>query len=117
MQAQTASSNGSDAIEITLNSGVDTSACMMILNVGVGEQSIEKSGMNLYPNPNKGIFTLEVDHIPLENSSVLIYDLSGLVVKELSLTQVQQNVDVSDLADGVYFVRWERQTMKMILNQ
>ena len=61
----------------------------------------------LYPNPNSGIFHLTLENVQKMNSkSVLnIYNLVGNIIYEKSLTELMNELDVTFLAKGIYFVQ------------
>ena len=65
---------------------------------GVGIDDVESSNIALYPNPARTTVTIS----GLESgSTVTVVDLNGRVV----LTSTDATLDVSDLAQGAYFVR------------
>jgi hypothetical protein len=71
LQSFTPTLNGLYAVAINLNGCIDTSACIQINNVSIEE--IDGATIKLYPNPNKGSFTLdlgkaEADEIRIINS-------------------------------------------------
>ncbi len=53
----------------------------------------------LYPNPTRGIILFNDEK--LMNTCFIVYNTSGQIVKRL---QNQHYVDISDMADGVYFI-------------
>lgn len=75
----------------------------------------------LYPSPTKGILTIEFDNL-LGNSSIKIYSLQGKEVYT-NKQQIQNNttqIDVSNLSQGVYFIRLENEnqfTIKKFLKE
>jgi outer membrane protein assembly factor BamB len=81
----------------------DNAACPKF--VGIEEQSQNES-FNLYPNPTNGHVT--IDYFIPENATsnqLTFYDASGKKVQTFTLTgegQVQQNLDCSAFASGVY---------------
>lgn len=58
--------------------------------------------VNLYPNPNKGEFTIEVEE--LESASVIVSDASGKIVVQQELFERINNIDISQFGFGVYIV-------------
>src|SRR5690606_38357929 len=58
-QSFTATNNGSYAVEITQNNCIDTSACYTITTLGVLENTF-KNGLTVYPNPTRGIVTIDL---------------------------------------------------------
>ena len=86
------------------------------------EQFLQLSNsLNLYPNPSNGQFTLEFDDASNLPDRVLMYDLNGRVVRELSSSvNTINSFDVSDLSKGTYFVQivqGEKVAMKKLIVQ
>ncbi len=90
--------NGNYAVQVDLNGCMDTSACVAITTIGLDE--IDFNVLTLYPNP---VF----DYIQLESNSInnelafTIYDSRGRLILQ-GTTEVNQKLDVSDLAPGTY---------------
>ncbi|MBL4709105.1 MAG: T9SS type A sorting domain-containing protein, partial [Flavobacteriales bacterium] len=116
-QSFNAISNGSYAVELTLNGCVDTSSCILILNVGVNDFNAEKASLLLYPNPNKGVFTFEVRGEEGIHEQVQIFSLSGNLIKEINLLKSKVLIDASMMADGIYILRYKEQALKFIINK
>jgi hypothetical protein len=74
------------------------------------EKAIELTTMNVYPNPNHGAFTLEVDEL-VEGELALIFVLDAMgreVAREAIMPvagQVRLDIDLSDQPAGAYFVK------------
>lgn len=67
-------------------------------------QVASQEGLLIYPNPvGDVIHFTDPSQRPIQ--SVSIYNLSGMLVKELHSDRTIDNVSVSDLQSGVYFVR------------
>ncbi len=67
----------------------------------VGIKNIKKDALNIYPNPTSS-------HINISNTELgdlSIYNLNGALVKEISQVEGQISIDVSDLDNGIYFVK------------
>lgn len=57
---------------------------------------------NIYPNPvNNAYFRLGTDGI----SQITIYNISGTVVKQTTVTQSNQNIDITSLQSGIYMIK------------
>lgn len=57
--------------------------------------------IELFPNPNKGVFTVLT---PKENSEVYIYNISGKLVYGTTIQNTKQfNVDIQNFPSGIYF--------------
>ena len=59
-----------------------------------------KDQFTIYPNPSKGIFNLEIEFA----ADASIYDLNGRSVKEFSLSQGQNKVNLDELNSGLYLL-------------
>ncbi len=80
----------------------------------------------IYPNPAQSEFRVDLELAAAEmiNAELRLFDLSGRVVKELRRVMGDQSftVDVSDLANGVYFLSLQAEngeifaTKKLVLN-
>ena len=64
----------------------------------------------LSPNPVHDAFLI---HNLIDEQSISIYTLDGRIVKSLESTG-EQKIDISDLPIGLYLVKTEHQTFKMI---
>ncbi|MGH1517811.1 T9SS type A sorting domain-containing protein [Chryseobacterium sp. JK1] len=65
---------------------------------------------NVYPNPTSGIF-----HIDLKkNNPISIYDQSGRLVKSVDASKGENNIDITELPDGVYIITSGTESYKII---
>jgi len=75
--------------------------------VGVPEEPIA-SEFSIYPNPSKGIFTIDIDLSSNDNYSLIIKDMLGKTVfEESTMTGAgyyQKQIDLSSLPIGAYIV-------------
>ena len=73
------------------------------------EKSIE-----LYPNPNNGIFTINIKNSTVKNSVITIFNVLGEQVKTINLTNINTTqINLSEFGIGAYFlqVRAENNTI------
>jgi len=91
--------------------------------VGVDEANFD-GDVNVYPNPNNGLFTVEVALAQQMNVSVGLYDMVGKQVwmdDAIGTTsQLRKQYDLTQLPDGVYFVRIyadEQMTVTKLIKQ
>ena len=62
----------------------------------------------IYPNPNNGVFTIELSALSIENkeTKIYIYNVLGEIVFEKnSISNTKQNVDINNLVNGTYFIK------------
>lgn len=60
--------------------------------------------INMYPNPASDIVTLNIDNIDNQGSTVNIYNIMGSLVKTEILKQNQQQINVSEMSNGIYMI-------------
>ncbi len=91
---------------VTNDCGADTTTQQITVNgVGLNESELTQH-VNLFPNPSKGQFTVELGDINAENVTISVVDARGNVVYT-KLYNAQNNylINLSNqLADGIYFV-------------
>ena len=98
---------GNYAVELTQNGCVDTSACYLVDYTAV-EEVVSAVGMNIYPNPSQGKFTVELEGADESRVELRIIDLQGRLVLSQDLEQgsVSQTakIDMSGQQAGVYIL-------------
>lgn len=98
-QSFTPASNGSYAVEVTVDNCTKTSACIVVNSVGLEEAGF--AGLIIYPNPVSSHVTIV---FPAKGS----YSLSDVTGKEMKKGILSENgtttIDVSQLNAGVYFI-------------
>ncbi|MEO8760636.1 MAG: T9SS type A sorting domain-containing protein [Bacteroidia bacterium] len=78
------------------------------------EQYSNNKQIKIYPNPVNGILNVEC---PTPNENIEITDVLGkVVIKQSSLNTKQYVLDLSELNNGVYFIKAGNQTQKLIKN-
>ena len=75
-----------------------------------GVSEVSNASVQLFPNPSHDAFLLRNLN---ERQTVSIYALDGRIMKSFETT-VDQWIDISDLPIGLYLVKTEHQTLKMI---
>jgi len=92
----------------------DANGCISSIEVVVeelaGNEQLDSFNIiNLYPNPNKGIFELHITGLSSENVSCKLFNISGQVVSEFILKptngEIKQTIEMSRrLAAGTYYL-------------
>jgi hypothetical protein len=75
---------------------------------GFNDLSFEAS-VNIYPNPNNGKFTLVVNRDKAINLKIVIYDMLGNQIKDLTKDEISSgiyNFDMGGLAAGNYMIQF-----------
>ncbi|WP_299888532.1 T9SS type A sorting domain-containing protein [uncultured Lacinutrix sp.] len=67
-------------------------------------EEFEYPNVSIYPNPVKEVFFVNTNS---KVNTVLVYNINGQIVKEIKLLDhaIENKVEVSDLAKGIYFVK------------
>ena len=82
--------------------GMNTPAyfCLDDIEFTTSIKTVSKNDMNIYPNPVKDILTIE----NIENSKIMIYDISGKTVYLKQTNTNVEKIDLSELNRGIYFI-------------
>lgn len=88
--------NNNDDISSIIEDGIVTSPYKK-------EQTTDKTGIEVYPNPNSGVFTLSTNFV---NGNIEIVDVLGNRIKQLKINDNSyfQMVDISDYPKGIYII-------------
>ena len=97
-QTYTATANGNYAVIVTNGNCSDTSACVTINTIGIGE--FEQHSFSLYPNPTDGMITVEVSGEM--KGEYTMYDATGRVVMTGILKEEVNQISIVHLARGTY---------------
>jgi hypothetical protein len=83
----------------------------LISHVGVNELINNYSRLNLYPNPAKEIFTIELNKQDVDVKEILLMDLNGKKIMELHHPSITNDATVQidtrnfNIPSGTYFIR------------
>lgn len=97
---------------VDINTGIlDTSTVTFCGNfaTGIEEQSLME--VNVYPNPVADVLFIHAS----EKSSVSLYDVRGTLIYSSSISPNNQQIDLSNLEKGIYFLKVENS--KGVLNE
>tara|TARA_B110000503_G_scaffold142897_1_gene241525 strand:- start:2220 stop:4586 length:2367 start_codon:yes stop_codon:yes gene_type:complete len=99
----TPTQNGDFAVELTENGCKDTSACVMILGVGIANNNFANESFTVSPNPSNGEFNIQ-----FVNSFSGELDIFNSIGQSIYREVISNNnqVDISlNASKGVYFLR------------
>lgn len=63
--------------------------------------------IKLYPNPNSGIFTLDMSSMPNITGSYTVYDITGKAIRKKDIdtsASTDVTIDISEFASGTYLI-------------
>ncbi len=78
----------------------------IMVDVCIGVEDIANTSVSAYPNPGNGIIAISISN-QLKNETIAceIYNAAGMLVKSFSLIGNNNSIDISDFANGMYFLR------------
>ena len=83
----------------------------------VEENEIAENGFVVYPNPTNGILFVKTCHSASLQSDYHITNLMGQKMMIGKITSENQQIDVSSLPEGMYFIRIGISSKKIIINK
>ena len=93
----------------------DTLDC---LGVGVDESLTNEKSIQfmIYPNPNKGKFTIDrITTNKIPEQELLIYNIHGQIVYSKTITQSKDEIQVNGLKGGIYLLRLDNETRRVVV--
>lgn len=103
LQSYTATNNGAYAAVVTEAGCSDTTACVNISTLGLG-QLFTPQMVSIYPNPAGGSIVIEDKWSVLGQAKLSITNNQGQEVYVTTLNESRKTVDLSTQAPGIYFV-------------
>jgi hypothetical protein len=87
------------------------------ISLGVDPSALTAS-INVYPNPSDGVFTLDVSTTQVTDLNIAVSNIQGQVVYQKlvkSVLSYQENIDLTQFATGMYFLKVNNQVMKLLV--
>ncbi|WP_264535476.1 reprolysin-like metallopeptidase [Flavobacterium sp. N1736] len=109
--------------DVTGSFGTVNSASINICsqNYTLGTSEFDKAVFVLYPNPNKGNFTIQFESDSTKKIAVFVHDILGKSVYSNSFeatSNFNQNIQLQNVSAGIYFVtviEGDKRTVKKII--
>lgn len=77
--------------------------------------------IKIYPNPSKGIFSINFNDSTVESYNIVVLDMLGKQLKTLSVSVENSKIDLSELNNGTYLLKVSNSkksvTQKIIINK
>ena len=86
----------------------------------IEKEQLAENAVSIYPNPTKNKrFNIKLNNLAGE-TTILIYNVIGAVVKELKTNSIEENVNLASFSKGLYLVKFtnnnKSNTKKIFLN-
>ena len=91
-----------------------TSTVAVVTVDGVGVNTIDNPVMTVYPNPTTGVLYILMSDMRYQTSDIVIYDMLGRIQKIGKSEIGKSEINISHLPAGIYFMRVENQTVKIV---
>ena len=113
---------GTRVASLTFNSNDDDESEFTINLVGEGTSVItsvdnaEEFNFVVYPNPSTGIFQVNLGTLAGQSLAYTVMDITGKVIVNGEFTQnrVVENIDLSNIDNGVYLIQFENASTTII---
>ena len=99
--------NNPDTITITIDA----------TRLGINNQIVSPSALNLYPNPATNYLNIEASQIGFEPVRALIYNSLGKLVSEQAISSGTAKLPVYDLPKGVYILKMSNSNNREAVKQ
>ena len=100
-QSFSLTTSGSYAVEVTVGSCTEFSACVDFTSLGT--DTFKLNSINIFPNPTSSLLTIE--HSLNDDLMFELFSIEGKKVLQKVLTEKRSKLNISQLSKGTYFVR------------
>ena len=69
----------------------------------LANNTFEQKKVSLYPNPNKGTFSIDLP-FKMNNASLRIYDVTGKKILDVATYSSGTPIQINDISKGLYFI-------------
>jgi len=73
--------------------------------VGISENNLEENNISVFPNPSNGEISIYFYVEPDKTSSLMIYDLNGKLINEVTEVSKNVSINVSQWSKGIYTIK------------
>ena len=102
------------------HAGAGMKGVIIVQNTNSISETDLSNKISIYPNPNKGLLTLNIANLPLTNGyTANIINLEGKVLVSTFITGINNTIDIANLPKGLYYLKLQNEkfsiTKKVIL--
>jgi hypothetical protein len=85
------------------------------LSVGIKNNSFENDFVKVYPNPFKDKLNVEFSTNEIKDKKIYITNTLGQVVYSLENLNIKQEIDISNLASGIYYLKIQNSSTQKVV--
>lgn len=85
--------------------GSDTIVQDIYINDNLSVSEIQKNIYKIYPNPTAGLLEIAFSELNKELKAIQVYNLEGRLLYESSTSEINVNLDLSNLNGGIYLLK------------
>ena len=110
---------GADTIKLTYvhgcttGSGYKTIEFPVMIEAYTANELTGDESLSAYPNPTNGIVTITG---AASGEEIAIYNIAGTKITSFTANDAKTTINISNLANGIYFIRTNTETFKIIKN-
>jgi hypothetical protein len=109
-QFYTATENGEYWVVFTNHNGCvspnsDTITIADIIDTTGVNQIIAEYGISVFPNPNNGVFNIQIENSNYSIATFQIIDITGKVILMDKIDEKRKYIDLSSISNGLYMLR------------
>lgn len=95
--------------------GNDFAVARYMGNEVLSDESFDlNSGFKVFPNPAENIIQISISNLDYINQNMQVVDMHGRIVKEVVLTSNIYSLNITDLTEGVYFLKINHEFQKFV---
>lgn len=114
-------------IGAVINPGIGTNINQGIginINSGIGgpklsnpeSNTLSTNSFTLFPNPTNGKATIKLEQNSAVSYMLIVFDLNGKIIQQNTFDSKQTNVDLSNVAKGMYMIQIQNNETKNVLS-
>ncbi|MFT5602786.1 MAG: PKD repeat protein [Flavobacteriales bacterium] len=107
-------------VQIKIMNVTDGGNFLYIDDISVGDLVVSVDEVDnenyliVFPNPSSGSFKIKLEDTDLVNRQINIYNSLGVIVKDIELQKNTNEVEISNLTKGIYFVSMRTNNNRLI---
>lgn len=111
------SKEGYNDVDSTVDVENNDTTIQIKMSINTGLNILTEKDIKIYPNPTKGIISVEITNSDFDSFIIKVYDVIGSMVYQKEITgfnQLKQTIDITEKSKGIYFLSIESGTGQVI---